>query len=92
MFRLFMPLTELSGVCRPSSIAPTAFNLVQMVGTIVEVITHAISSEGTATALWHGLLVPSTAGGGMQRLLRIVRTVYGCSKASIRYYTRGFHS
>ena len=54
MFGLFMPQTELSRVCRPSSIAPTAFDLVVMVCTIVEVITHAIAGEGTATALRHG--------------------------------------
>ena len=89
MFGLFMPQTQLSVVCRPSSIAPTAFDLVQMVGTIVEVITHAICGEGSATALRHGLLVPSIAGGGMQRLLRIVRTVCECSKESIGHYTRG---
>ncbi len=55
MFGLFMSQTELSRVCRPSSQAPTAFDLVQMVCTIVEVIAHAIVGEGTATALRHGL-------------------------------------
>ena len=57
MFGLFMPQTELSRVCRPSSKAPTAFDLVVVVCTIVEVITHAIVGEGTATALRHGSLV-----------------------------------
>ena len=46
-------------MCRPSSKAPTAFDLVVMICTIVEVIAHAIIGEGTATALRHGLLVPS---------------------------------
>ena len=45
-----------------------------MVGTVVEVITHAICGEGTATALRHGFLIISVAGGRMHRLLRIVRT------------------
>ena len=54
-------------MCRPSSQAPTTFYLVRMVCTIVEVITHAIVGEGTATALRHGLLVPSIVGGVRQR-------------------------
>ena len=62
-------------MCRPSSIAPTTLDLVRMVCTIVEVITHAIIGEGTAAALRHGLLLPSIVGGGMQRLPRIVRTL-----------------
>lgn len=68
MFGLFMPKTELSCMRRPSSIAPTAFNLVQVVGTIVEVITDTICGKGTATAPRHGLLVPSILDGGVQRL------------------------
>ena len=55
MFGLFMLQTELPRVCGPSSIAPTAFDLVGVVCTVVEVITHAIGGEGTATALRHGL-------------------------------------
>ena len=59
MFGLFMPKTEVSCMSRPSSIAPMAFNLVQMVGTVVEVITDTICGKATATAPRHGLLVPS---------------------------------
>ena len=72
MFGLFMPKTELSRVCRPSSIAPTAFNLVQMVGTVVEVITDTICGKGTATAPRHGSLVPSIVDGGVQRALLLL--------------------
>ncbi len=88
MFGLFMSPTEMSRVCRPASIAPTAFDLVQVVDTIIKVITHAILSKGTATALRHGLLVPSIVSAGMQRRPRIVRTVCECSKESLRHYTR----
>ena len=68
MFGLFMPKTELSCVPRPSSIAPMAFNLVVMVGTIVEVITDTICGKGTATARRHGLLISSIVDGGVHRL------------------------
>lgn len=67
MFGLFMPKTELSSVSRPSIIAPTASNLVQMVSTIVEVITDTIRGKGTATTPRHGLLVPSIVDGGVHR-------------------------
>lgn len=83
MFGLLMLQAELSGVGRPSSIAPTAFDLVRMVGTIVEVITHAICGKGTATALRHDLT---------QRLLRSVRTVCECLKEPIRHYTRDYQA
>ena len=72
MFGLFMPKTELSCVSRPSSIAPMTFNLVHMVGTIVEVITDTVCGKGTVTAPRHGLLVPSIVDGGVQRAVLLL--------------------
>ena len=68
MFGLFMPKTELSCMSRPSSVAPMAFNLVQMDGAIVEVITDTICGKLTATAPRHGVLVSVTIDGGVRRL------------------------
>ena len=63
-----MPKTELPCMSRPSSVAPMAFNLVQMDGTIVEVITDTIYGKLTPTAPRHGVLVSVTIDGGVRRL------------------------
>ena len=68
MFGLFMPKTKLPCMSRPSSVAPMAFNLVQMVDTIVEVITNSVCGKLTATAPRHGVLVSIAVDEGVRRL------------------------
>ena len=68
MFGLFMPKTKLPCMSRPSSVAPMAFDLIQMDGTIVEVITDTVCGKLTATAPRHGVLVSIAVDGGVRRL------------------------
>lgn len=53
MFSLLVFQALLSGVGWPSSETPAAFDLIGVIGTIVEMIAHSIVGEAAAAALRH---------------------------------------
>ena len=57
MLLFFVLYAELSIMSGPAGETPAAFNLVRMVGAVVEMITDTIGSERAATALRHGEVV-----------------------------------
>ncbi len=54
MLALLVLKTQLSGMCGPTSEAPSALDLVGVHSAIIEVVAHAIGIEVTAATLRHG--------------------------------------
>lgn len=53
MLALLVLETKLSGMCTPTSVTPSALDLISMLGAMIEVVAHAIGSEITTTAFRH---------------------------------------
>jgi len=53
MLALLVPKTQLSGMCGPTSVAPSAFDLIGMHSAKIEVVSYAIGTEVTTAAFGH---------------------------------------
>jgi len=53
MLALLVLKTKLSGMCRPTSVTPSALDLIIMLGAVIEVVAHAIGIEITTAAFGH---------------------------------------